>query len=301
MGGKRTADSDSDESSDLRRRSVLQAVGAAAGAGLVGAGAVGPASADPTALELTNCATVWESAPAEFPQVDVRESEPTTRNLPAEPEEVVFYYVGWTSEGQIADDQAYTLEQTLEANGYDHPVVTVQWESDTILFSTGEDNADRDGRRFADFLREYHADNPDTTIRLAGLSLGGRPPLATLDDLDGDVPVETVSLFGASVDDNEVCDDDSATFSASAIEATADRVYNYHSREDNTICVFYELQTFRDGMGCVGIDCRGWFSDDSPANWVDVDVTDEIDSHCNYQVPEVGIGDRIAADLRSSD
>ena len=299
MGDERTAESSSTELTDLSRRSVLRATGTLAGTGVVGASAVQPATADPTPLELTNCATVWESAPEDLPQVDVRESEPTTRNLPESPEEVVFYFIGWTSEGQIGDDQAYTLQQTLQANGYDHPVVTVQWEAETVLFSTGEDNADRDGRRLADYLRSYHEENPETTIRLAGLSLGGRPPLATLDDLDGDVPIETVSLFGASVDNNEVCDDRSSTFSGEAIDATADRVYNYHSEEDNTICVFYDLQTFRDGLGCSGIDC-GWslFGDDTPESWVDVDVTDEIDSHCNYQVPEVGMGERIAADLQ---
>jgi hypothetical protein len=301
MGDERTTGSSDDELTDLRRRSILRATGTLAGAGALGVGATQPAAADPTPLELSNCATVWESAPAAFPRVDVRQSEPTTRNLPKRPDEVVFYFIGWTSEGQIGDDQGYTLQQTLRSNGYDRPVVTVQWEAETTLFSTGEDNADRDGRRFAEFLREYHERNPDTTIRLAGLSLGGRPPLATLDDLDGDVPVASVSLFGASVDNDQICADDDAAFDADAVEATAENVYNYHSEEDNTICVFYDLQTFRDGIGCSGIDCGGWFSTGSPPeNWVDVDVTDEIDSHCNYQVPDVGVGERIAADIQST-
>ncbi|WP_424017191.1 twin-arginine translocation signal domain-containing protein [Halorientalis pallida] len=293
---------ENERSGGLNRRQVLRATGATTGAGILGATAVQPASAQslPDAVQelASDCRNDWESAPDGYPRVDLRSETPTTSDLPSAPDELLIYAIGWGAEGQSGYDQAYTLERALEQAGYEHPVVAAEWQSSSFNFWGVRDNADRDGTRLADWLRAYREDNPDTTVRLAGLSMGARVPIAALDDLDGDVSVASVSLFGGTIEHDVICSD-SKRYDADAIERTADAVYNYHSTEDSTTCSLIPLLSFDDLVGCEGVDCEGWFSDGSPPeNWHDVDVSDRIDGHCDYQTPDEGIVDLVVEDFR---
>ncbi|WP_299269127.1 hypothetical protein [Halorientalis sp.] len=150
-------------------------------------------------------------------------------------------------------------------------------------------------------MRTYREDNPETTMRLVGLLIGVRVPIAAMDDLDGDVSVASVSLFGGAVEHDVVCSD-SRRYDADALDRTAETVYNYHSNGDSTTCSLIPLLSFDDLVGRDGVDCAVSFSDDSPPeNWQDVDASDRTDGHCDYQTPDDGIVDLVVEDFRSPD
>lgn len=294
---------ENDQADELNRRQVLRATGAATGGGILGATAVQPASAQSVPDGVTelasDCRNDWRSAPDGYPRIDLRSEDPETSDLPSDPDELVIYAIGWGAEGQAGYDQAYTLEQALGEAGYDRPVVAAEWQSSSFNFWGVRDNADRDGKRLADWLRTYREDHPETTIRLAGLSMGVRVPIAALDDLDGNVSIASVSLFGGTIEHDVICSD-SRQYDTDAIDRTADAVYNYHSNEDSTTCSVIPLLSFDELVGCAGVDCAGFFSDGSPPeHWRDVDVSDRIDGHCDYQTPDEGIVDLVVEDFRS--
>lgn len=272
-----------DEGRARTRRSVLRATSVAA-VGVVG---VGGASNSASAGEVKDCTDWPVNAPADYPTVDLTD-EPWESNVPHGVGEICVYVHGWNGM-KSSDDQAYTYETALNQNGYGQPVVTARWDSDTLNFWGAESNADTAGERLADWIRDYRAANPGTTIRLTGHSLGSRASLATLKALGGDQVVDTVTLLGAAVDDDTVCDE-----YASGIQHSAGTVYNYHSRDDDTVCTLYGLQTWGSGLGCEGADCDG----STPGNYVDQDVTDDVDGHCNFMRPDIGCVSQIVGDFQ---
>lgn len=278
------------------RREVLKAT-AAAGAATTGMSGAASASggdsryADPGPLrELFTCFTFWDDAPSDYPELDLTVEEPTTNEtFPEDPEELVLYAHGWNSEGQNGLDQAATFERALDQNGYDYPVVNVEWPANGLNLRTTGDDGDAAGRKLADWIATYREEHPDVTIHLAGLSLGARVPLATVEAL-AEETVSSVVLFGPAVDADWVCSNEDDGYDVEAIESSAAGVYSYHSERDETICVSYVAGAFSTGIGCAGADCSGFFfTGSTPENYRDVDVTDQIDSHCKYQAPDEGI------------
>ena len=263
------------------RRSVLRVAGTLA----VGATGLGAATGSVSAGEIKDCLETGYEAPASYPRIDLTDGSSTDDHVPHGVDELCIFAHGWNGT-ESSDDNAHALELALEHNGYEVPVAAARWEADTVNFWGAESNADVAGERLADWLREYRSQNPETTLRLLGHSLGARVSLATLSALAGDLTLETVSLFGAAVDEDDVCDD--GTY-ADGIRESAERVYAYNSRDDDVICTIYGLQTWGDGLGCAGADCGGWFSDGSTAdNYYDVDVTEAVGGHCEFILPEEG-------------
>ncbi|QLG48753.1 alpha/beta hydrolase [Natrinema halophilum] len=261
------------------------------------------AEPDPGPIEeLTDCFTFWDAASETYPQLDLTVSQPTTRNVPNSPTELLIYAHGWNSEGKNGRDQAATFEHALRANGYEHPVVNAQWESDSFDLAEAGRRADECAHRLADWLRDYRTRHPDVTIRLAGLSLGARVPLTTLEALDGDVTVATVSLFGAAVDATWLCSNSSTGYDGAAIDASTGTIFNYYSNDDDTICTTYTIGNSNGGLGCDGADCTALSgSGSTPDAYVDVDVTDEIGGHCAYQIQSGGIVSQVVTDFRAAD
>ncbi len=263
-----------------------QLLGATAGAA-AGATGLSAASRSASASELTGCDD-WLEAPAEYPEIDLTDAEPTASNLEEIGEEFVVFVHGWHGL-ETSTDQANTLREALEQNGFDQPVIAASWEADTRNYWRAENTTETAGGRLAAWL-ENEAD--DATVHLVGHSLGGRACLETLAALES--RVETASLLGTAADDDAVC---TAGAYGCGIERAADAVYNYHSENDASVCYGYDLQSFSSGLGCAGSDCGGgWFRSGSslPQNYVDVDVTDEVGDHCAYAKPDVGCADLIA-------
>ncbi|WP_049888084.1 MULTISPECIES: alpha/beta hydrolase [unclassified Natrinema] len=243
--------------------------------------------------ELKDC-TNWPTAPVEFPRVDLTQESPQIGG-PSE-DEFCLYVHGWKGRAR-SDDQAYVLERALQNAGYHAPVITASWASDTLNFWAAEDTADDAGVRLGRWFREAFQRDSGTTIRVVGHSLGVRVILGALTELDGDVVLDTVALLGAAVEDDSVCDDGRY---AAGIRTSATAVYSYRSEKDGTICTIYDVTTIKDGLGCGGADCRGWWdSGSTPSNYRDVDVTGSVPGHCTYFEPDRPIGcmDQVVSDF----
>ncbi len=280
----------------VSRRRVLQTTAATAvgGAGL--AGATGTASAS----GFTGCDD-WLEAPAEFPEIDLTSSNPSAMNFDdlEDADELVVHVHGWLGL-ETSTEQAYTLETSLEESDYDASVVAASWSADTLNYWGAESETETAGRRLASWLRADRIDLEETTVRLVGHSLGGRCCLEALASLGDEATVDSVALVGTAADDDSVCTDGEFAY---GVSTGADAVYNYHSENDDSVCYGYDVQSLSSGLGCAGSDCEGgWTTDDSgsvPDNYTDVDVTDDVDDHCDYLKPEVGCVPRLVADFES--
>lgn len=291
MRDKDNVDSVSGENNYTTRRQVLKATSAVT----VGATGVITVSGTASAGEIKDCGD-WPDAPRTDPTVDLTQEHPDPLGLEAD--EICVYAHGWNGM-KSSHAQTYALDLALREEDYDETMVTARWDSNTPNFWGAESNADDAGVRLGRWLRAEYEDDSSTTIRLVGHSLGGRLLLNTLDELAGDVVVDTASLLGAAVEDNSVCEDDRF---ADGIRDSAADVYSYHSRDDDTVCVLYEFSTIESGLGCAGADCGGWFSDGStPENYADIDVTDSVPGHCEYfrHDRSVGCADRVVGDFES--
>jgi predicted alpha/beta hydrolase family esterase len=291
MANEDETNSWSEERNGATRRRLLKATSAAT----VGAVGVTALSGTASAGETKDCRD-WPDSPHEYPTVDLTQDHPDPLGLEAD--EICVYAHGWMG-NEESHDQTYALERALQEEEYDETMVAARWDSDTPNFWGAESNADEAGVRLGRWLRAEYEGDSSTTIRLVGHSLGGRLLLNTLDELEGDVVVDTASLLGAAVEDDSVCED--GRF-ADGIRESAAEVYSYHSREDDTVCYLYEFSTVESGLGCAGADCGGWFSDGAtPDNYTDVDVTDSVPGHCEYFRHDraAGCADRIVDDFGS--
>jgi hypothetical protein len=262
----------SGEGTGATRRRILQATSTAA----VGAVGVTAVSGTASAGEVKDCGD-WPESPHAYPTVDLTQEQPDSLGLEAD--EICVYAHGWNGM-ETSHDQTHALELALQEEDYHETMVAARWDADTANFWGAESNADEAGVRLGRWLRAEYGEDSSTTIRLVGHSLGGRLLLNTLDELAGDVVVDTASLLGAAVEDDSVCED--GRFADGIRDSAAD-VYSYHSNEDDTVCWLYEFSTIESGLGCAGADCGGWFSDgETPANYADVDVTDSVPGHCEY-------------------
>lgn len=276
-------------SSEPSRRRVLRATSAVT----VGAAGLTAISGSASAGELKDC-TNWPTAPREYPTLDLTRSDPGL-GAPTEDEFCLFVH-GWNGR-ERSDDQAYALDLALQEAGYDEPLFVASWASDTLNFWGAEDNADEAGVRLGRWLRREFQGDPNTTIRVVGHSLGVRVILAALAELGGDVVLETVSLLGAAVEDESVCN--SGRY-ADGIRQSAREVNNYHSSDDSTICTLYDFTSTEDGLGCEGADCGSWWwSGSTPDQYRDVDVTGSVPGHCKYFQPGRSDGciDRLVDDF----
>ena len=272
----------------LLRATAATAVGTAGLAGATGSG---------SAVGFPDCDD-WLEAPAEYPEIDLTTGNPSAVNAEAieDADEVVIFVHGWLGL-ESSTDQAATLEQALEDEEYDDPVVAAAWEADTRNYWRAESRTETAGRRLAAWLEADRIDLAETTVRLVGHSLGGRVCLETLAALE-DATLETVALVGTAADDDSVCTDGRYAY---GIETGAAAVYNYHSENDDSVCYGYDAQSLSSGLGCGGADCSGgWLDDDdgsTPGHYTDVDVTEQVEDHCDYTKPDVGCVSRLVDDF----
>ncbi|WP_336000523.1 DUF726 domain-containing protein [Halorientalis halophila] len=279
-------------SSQINRRNVLRGI-AAGGTAAVGLGAMtGSASA---AEEQCLFA---EDAPDDYPVVEKDEGvlgiggEGFVENdVPEGEDEVLIYVHGYLEffAGGAAD-QGYTLQKALRNNGYDHPTITYKYPTNSPNWWGTVDDAEQDGRDFASWLQDYRESNPETTIRMVGHSLGARTSLGCLDELVnelGEAPVESLTMLGAAIPRDAVTVDGEF---GEAIANGAGQVTNYYSDGDDILDWIYEI-------GELGTEAVGAYGPpegaETPDNYYDVDVNDEIDGHCIYYKPEEGIVDQV--------
>ncbi|MFB6166323.1 MAG: esterase/lipase family protein [Haloarculaceae archaeon] len=205
--------------------------------------------------------------------------------MPTGEDEFVIYVHGYLEDlAGGGENQAKALQVALRKQGYRQPVVAALWDSNTLNWWKAKDAAERAGRELAGWIDDYLAGYPDTTVRVVGHSLGGRAAYAMLSALESDLA--SVSTLGAASDPDAVCRDGKW---GSAIAGFDGPVYNFHSTRDGIVCRDYALLEFTPAVGCVGAACDGLFTASSPpGNYRDVDVSTQVDHHCDYYRAEVG-------------
>lgn len=270
-----------DDRSATNRRNVLKALSTVAAGG---AGLAGTASAIPSGPSFFGeCEDGWNHASLEYPIIDLRTPEPTTRgNFPTGADEFLVYVHGWLEKfAHGGRSQAYTLEKALQQNGYDKPVVAAIWDSNQPVWTAAKLNADTAGSRLASWLDDYLDQYSNTTVKTVDHSLGTRVILEALATLGGAEVLDNVSAIGGAVNPDTVC---SGTRYADGISASTTDFYNYHSTNDNIVCDIYARREGHKGIGCIGSDCGG----DVPSNFSNVDVSSSVKAHCDYGRSDVG-------------
>ncbi|MFB6163860.1 MAG: DUF726 domain-containing protein [Haloarculaceae archaeon] len=292
MAGEGATQGDEGESTrngGIDRRRVLRGVGVAGAAG------AGLAAVTGTAAAAEEQCLFMRDAPADQPMIERSGDhyETVSGYVPYEPSEVVFYVHGWLERlAGGAKDQGYTVECALERAGYDYPVVTVKWPSNSINPQSSIEPANASGRALAQWLKAYQSDNPETTIRLVAHSLGARTSLACIDELVaiGGDPVDSLAILGGAVVRDVV------TVGGEFGDAVADgagTVHNYYSQEDAVIDHLFKLGNGEPGLGAEGAAA----GEPVPDNYADFDVTDSVGGHCIYFKPKRGCMDQVVANL----
>jgi hypothetical protein len=260
---------------DLSRRDVLKGA-SAVGAGMVGAGAATD-SAEGGAVTGGCLVADWPTEKKD--RINISGSSPVEKGTIPESGDLIIYVHGLFSQDILDSiningaNQAAALDQALSEQGVDTPLVAAMWDS-TTLWGNAKDRAEGAGRTLATWLKDNHDAYDNITI--LAHSLGSRVTLEALTKLaEAGVSVDSAGLFGAGIEPEDPC-----TGWAEGIKhGVDDSVYNYTSEHDRIVCYAYAVLEFTSGLGCDGADC------DTPGNFVEVDVSDQVNGHCNYYKP----------------
>ncbi|QLG48161.1 alpha/beta hydrolase [Natrinema halophilum] len=247
-----SASRDSNETTSVSRRRLLQSTATAILAG--------------TGLSVRSGPVVADSD--EIMEIDFRGGSPPLSDAPQGEDEVVFTVHGYTA-SSISVSEAEAFQQTARNLGYTETVTAVTWD-DSGNADTAEASARETGNMFAEWLARYTNANPDTTIRILGHSMGGIVQMETLDGIDGSFTIGTADSIGSYEVDNGPCE--SGPFYDS-IQKSAAEVRNYYSTNDGIA---------RLGSGpadCGGRSCDGT----TPPNYWDVDVSGSVPDHISYK------------------
>ena len=207
----------------------------------------------------------------EIMELDLRDGVPPVTDAPQNEDEVVFNVHGYTGSSASVQEAA-TFQETARSLGYTETVTAVTWD-DSGLPSSAESSARATGETFATWLENYLNENPDTTIRILGHSMGGIVQMETLAAIDGAFTIDTADSIGSYEVSDAPCDDGDFY---DAIRESAAEVHNYYSTNDSIA---------RLGNGPA--DCGGWFSSGTtPDNYEDVDVSDSVSGHTEFKESE---------------
>ncbi|MDS0475991.1 DUF726 domain-containing protein [Natrinema sp. 1APR25-10V2] len=265
-----------DKGKGQSRRRILKAVGTSlvAGAGIVGMSGTAMAG---------NCDSFMD-APSDFPYV---KDGKKYGDYPKKASEVTYFIHGWNvGSVELAQDQAYTCKKALEQNGYTKPVVAVRWPSDTLTWAGGKDNANEAGHMWADFVRKEN--NKKDTIRSIGHSLGARVTCVALEDLHDEYgeTYTSADLIGGAIEQDFPAKEGHW---GDDIAGAVGQFHNYFNEDDQVLDDTFQTRELDAAVGEEGLD-------GTPVhNYTDVDVTDQVDAHCDYFRPDIGCMDRVVA------
>ncbi|WP_248904996.1 DUF726 domain-containing protein [Halocatena marina] len=266
---ERAANESVEHEKSTSRRQVLKATTSVAVGIFSGGVTIGTAKAG-------GC-TSFLDAPDDFPYIwytSVSGSFPS-----GDPTEILIFVHGWQEKlSGGGRDQAYTCKRAVRDSGYPHPVVGFGYDSNNPWWWSAKDDAEEAGHSFADWLTGY-VDSHRTYVRLVAHSLGARVSLTALNDLASrGRSVGTLDLLGGAVDADEIGDQWST-----GIQNGADHVNNWHSDNDSVLDSFYWAGEAEEAVGEEGAQ-----GPHPPSTYSDHDVTDTIDAHCEYILPERG-------------
>ncbi|WP_169302387.1 alpha/beta fold hydrolase [Halorientalis salina] len=291
-----------DAGSGISRRDVLRTSSTAA-VGVAGLGAVsGTASAEDTSDEDDELDLGVFECVEDGLRIDCNKTvqlDPWWWNGDYDPDfdvgdlgdEVLVYIHGLFAE-PFAEEQATLLKRST---GFDADnVVAMKWPSSGVSYTKPWDRAAEYGRKTAEWLMtELWAKNPGTTVNVVGHSLGGRAAFNMLNRLEeANEQVQNVVAVGPADMARFVCDHDESGDRIynyyDGIDQGADNVYVLYSDDDFAVGSMHELwgDAFwytpdGEGLGAEGPTCNNY-----PDNLHPVDVSDEVQNHCEYYKPD---------------
>jgi pimeloyl-ACP methyl ester carboxylesterase len=296
------AGNNEDAGSGISRRDVLKTSSSAA-VGVAGLGAVsGTAAAEDTSDEDDELDLGVFECVEDGLRIDCNKTvqlDPWWWNGDYDPDfdvgglgdEVLVYIHGLFAE-PFAEEQATLLKQST---GFDADnVVAMKWPSSGVTYTKPWDRAAEYGRKTADWLMdELWEQNPGTTVNVVGHSLGGRAAFNMLSRLEeANEQVQNVVAVGPADMARFVCDHgesgDRIYNYYDGIDQGADNVYVLYSDDDFAVGSMHELwgDAFwytpdGEGLGAEGPTCTNY-----PDNLQPVDVSDEVQNHCEYYKPD---------------
>lgn len=204
-------------------------------------------------------------------------------------EEIVVVVHGWNIEEPGGKDVANTTRIALRNSGYDQFVVGYTWDSDEgdgLIdqgWNEGVEIARKNGPKLAQWIADWN-DNGGRPIRVIGHSLGARVVVEALTDLRARGrwnALRSVTLLGGAIDDQEVETDEPY---GDDIEYATRRCDNFYKTDDAVLDWAYGAIEFDTAVGEEGVQDAS----DSPGNYAEADVTDQVADHNSYYQPAEG-------------
>lgn len=213
-------------------------------------------------------------------------------------EDLIIVIHGFNNSAEKASVKFHTAELSLRSCAYSGSILGYSWDANTQKdpfgttgYHAGRRNAVANGAKLGRFISDCRERRPGLRIHLLGYSMGARLALETLVALDSDpvlaplnLQLDSVHLVGAAVDNDEV---ELRERYGAAIERRTEYLYNYFSREDNSLGIFYPLKEGDRALGESDIEHR----DQAPSNYVSIDIETELISYGKDGVVDPESGD----------
>ncbi len=198
--------------------------------------------------------------------------------------DVIIVIHGFNNSAEKASVKFHTAELSLRSCGFAGSIIGYSWDANTQKdpfgttgYHEGRGNAIANGRKLASFIADCKREHPEARIHLIGYSMGARLVLETLLALDNDprfaesddLQVASVHLVGAAVDNEEV---EQQQRYGIAVESRTQWLYNYYSREDNALGMFYPLKEGDRALGEGDIE----HAERAPRNYQSIDIESEL-------------------------
>ena len=207
--------------------------------------------------------------------------------FPDNNELAVYIHGVWTGQAD-AKEQLDRIKLSLNANGYNIPVVGFSWDSNTATNPSGwaiaKFIADQNGPKLAKFLSDSKANCPNCNIRIIAHSLGAKvveSALTRLDNAnnqtwkkDSAYNITSIHLMGAAISD--IATSTNRPF-GTAIDNIVNNCYNLYNPEDNSLQGAYIKTEHQNPLGLFGLKKGEPF----PANYTERNVMFEIPPFSN--------------------
>ena len=200
----------------------------------------------------------------EIMELDLRDGVPGVTDAPQDEDEVIFNVHGYSA-SSVSVSEAATLQDTLRDLDNQETVTAVTWDdSGGAIAATG--NARSQGGVFADWMDQYLDENPGTTVRILGHSMGGIVTFEFLSSANGRFTTANADVIGSYEEMDAPCE---GSEFHDAIDDASESTNNYYSTNDGIA-----------RLGSGPADCS---SGDLPDNYSDVDVSDSVGGHVSYK------------------
>jgi hypothetical protein len=203
-------------------------------------------------------------------------------NLCSDNNEIAVYIHGVWTRQISAKEQVDRTTLSLNANGYDIPVVGFSWDSNTAINPSGWDIAKsiahQNGPKLAKFLLDFKTKYPNCNIRIIAHSLGAKVVESALIRLNNNETLKnnsaysiitSVHLIGAAINDRATSKN---TQFGTAIDNIVYNFYNLYNPKDNLLLGLYVKTENENPLGLLGLHKDESF----PSNYNERNVMSEI-------------------------